>query len=79
MKDQGFIQTLLYFMHHGSFMTSNASPDWELFELAVAQFIAAINQGAKVTHDVRLPDVHTGHPRQRDVWVEWSFGGHFPA
>ncbi len=60
-------------------MTSNASPDWKLFELAVAQFIAAIGQGAKVTHDVRLPDVHTGHARQRDVWVEWSFGGHFPV
>ena len=58
---------------------SSASPDWKLFELAVAQFIAAIGQGAKVTHDVRRPDVHTGHARQRDVWVEWSFGGHFPA
>ena len=60
-------------------VTSSASSDWKLFELAVAQFIAAIGQGAKVTHDVRRPDVHTGHARQRDVWVEWSFGGHFPA
>ena len=37
-------------------MTSNPSPDWKLFELAVAQLIAAIGQGAKVTHDVQLPD-----------------------
>ena len=60
-------------------MTGNASPDWKLFELAVARFIAAIGQGAKVTHDIQLPDVHTGYPRQRDVWIEWSLGGHFPA
>jgi hypothetical protein len=58
---------------------NNVPPDWKQFELAVARFIDAIGQGAKVTHDARIPDVHTGYPRQRDVWVEWSFGGHFPA
>jgi hypothetical protein len=56
-----------------------AIPEWKLFERAVAAFIAAIAPDAKVTHDVEIPDAHTGHPRQRDVWVEWAIGGHFPA
>lgn len=59
-------------------MTSQ-EPDWRRFEAAVADFIAAIGKGAKVTHDVMMPDVHTGFPRQRDVWIEWSILGHFPA
>lgn len=51
---------------------------WKQFEKAVAEFMAAIGNGAQVVHDAILPDEHTGLPRQRDVWVEWSFGGHFP-
>lgn len=58
---------------------SKSQPDWREFELAVARFVSAIGQGARVTHDVRIPDSHTGHPRQRDVWVEWSVCGHYPA
>lgn len=54
-------------------------PEWKLFELAVATFVATIAPNAKVTHDARLPDGDTGHPRQRDVWVEWAIGGHFPT
>ncbi|MDD4880605.1 MAG: hypothetical protein PHX10_03430 [Gallionellaceae bacterium] len=53
--------------------------DWKQYEVAVAQFVAAIGQDAKVTHDVKIPDAHTGLPRQRDVWVQWSLGGHFPV
>ena len=59
-------------------MTS-IEPNWRQFEAAVANFIAAIGQGAKVTHDAKIPDAHTGFPRQRDVWIEWSILGHFPA
>ncbi len=54
-------------------------PPWKQFEIAVAEFIKAIGNGAKVTHDAILPDEHTGHPRQRDVWVEWSFADHYPV
>jgi hypothetical protein len=54
-------------------------PEWKQFELAVAGFVTAIGHGAKVTHDIEIPDSHTGYPRQRDVWVEWDFAGHFPA
>ena len=58
---------------------SESQPDWRQFEIAVARFVSAIGPGAKVTHDVQIPDAHTGHPRQRDVWIEWSVCGHFPA
>jgi hypothetical protein len=51
-------------------------PDWKQFELAVARFVQAFCGDAKVTHDVQIPDAHTGYPRQRDVWVEWPLGGH---
>jgi hypothetical protein len=44
--------------------------DWARFEEAVASFLQALEPGAKVTHDVRLPDRDTGRPRQRDVWIE---------
>ncbi|OYP35053.1 hypothetical protein CGZ80_13700 [Rhodopirellula sp. MGV] len=53
--------------------------DWKSFEIAVTQFVAAIAPDATVTHDVKVPDAHTGYPRQRDVWIQWSIGGHFPA
>ena len=49
-------------------MTSS-EPNWRQFEAAVADFIAAIGHGAKVTHDAKIPDSHTGFPRQRDVWI----------
>jgi hypothetical protein len=52
--------------------------DWRDFEKAVAQFIAALNPKARVTHDARMPDRDTGRPRQRDVWVEGTFAGMFP-
>lgn len=53
--------------------------EWRQFEHAVANFISAIAPDARITHDVIVPDIHTGHPRQRDVWVEWAIAGHFPA
>lgn len=55
----------------------HAIPDWKEFEIAVATFIEALGSGAMVTHDVKIPDTHTGHPRQRDVWIEWAIGGLF--
>lgn len=54
-------------------------PDWKESEIAVAEFIKSIGSTARVTHDKKVEDIHTGYPRQRDVWVEWDFGGHFPA
>lgn len=56
-----------------------SEPNWKSFEISVAEFISKIGHGAKVTHDAKIPDVHTDFSRQRDVWVEWDFGGHFPA
>jgi len=43
---------------------------WEIFELAVKNFVEALDPNAKVKHNVKLPDVDTGKLRQRDVWVE---------
>lgn len=50
--------------------------DWRDFEAAVAAFLAALDPSSRVSHDVQLPDEDTGAPRQRDVWIETSFGGH---
>lgn len=52
---------------------------WKEFENAVAKFVAALDPKAMVTADVRLPDVHTSKPRQRDVWVEAKVCNHFPV
>lgn len=49
-------------------------PDWKQYEVAVATFLAALGPTAKVRHDVKIPDAHTGRPRQRDVWIEVPFG-----
>jgi hypothetical protein len=53
-------------------------PDWRRFEEAVASFLQALDPSAKVTHDVTTADRETGLPRQRDVWIETTFGGHLP-
>lgn len=53
-------------------------PDWKQFEMAVAAIVSALDPSATVTRDAMTPDVDTGLPRQRDAWVEGSFGGHFP-
>lgn len=54
------------------------SAAWREYEKAVAAFVQAMDSAAKVTHDARLPDAHTGSPRQRDVWVEGRLCGLFP-
>lgn len=48
--------------------------EWEDFERAVAAFVKALTPGARVTHNAKLPDKHTGRLRQRDVWIEASIG-----
>jgi hypothetical protein len=53
-------------------------PKWKQFEMAVAKFVAALDKNAVVEHDVKLPDIHSGSPRQRDVWVEAKVCKHFP-
>jgi len=54
------------------------NPDWKDFEIAIAAFAKALDTNAAVTHDVRLPDIHTNTPRQRDVWIEAKVCQHFP-
>ena len=54
------------------------TPTWKNFETAVGNFVAALDPSAEVTHDAIIPDIDTGLPRQRDVWVEAKFGQHFP-
>ena len=56
---------------------SAANSQWEQFEKAVATFVRALTPNAVVKHSPRLPDKHTGRPRQRDVWVE-AMVGMFP-
>lgn len=56
-----------------------AIPKWKEFEKAVAKFVAALDPYALVRHDVKLPDIHTNTPRQRDVWVEAKVCHHFPV
>lgn len=50
--------------------------EWKQFEQAVGAFLQALDPSAKVTHDKQTPDADTGTPRQRDVWIETTFGGH---
>ena len=58
-------------------VTKLSDPLWKQFELAVAEFVSALDPSANVQHDVKLPDRDTGEPRQRDVWVEAKLLGHF--
>jgi hypothetical protein len=53
-------------------------PKWKQFEIAVAQFVSALDPNAKVTHNAQVPDKHTGKLRQRDVWIETTICDHFP-
>lgn len=55
------------------------NPKWKKFELSVANFVSALDRSAKVTHDAKLPDIHTKQIRQRDVWVEAKVCHHFPV
>src|SRR5947207_13958805 len=48
------------------------------FEVAVGQFVRTLTDSAIVNFDHRVPDRHTGKPRQVDVWVTGTFGGHIP-
>ena len=51
---------------------------WKIFEVAVSNFIDALDPNASVTHDAMVPDRDTGTPRQRDVWIEAKVANHFP-
>ena len=53
--------------------------DWERFEVAVAQFVAALDPTVTVLRNVRLPDRDTGKLRQRDVWIETKICNLFPV
>ena len=53
------------------------NPDWKNFELAVSKMLSALAPNASITHDATLPDVDTGEPRQRDIWVTTTVLDHF--
>ena len=53
--------------------------EWEQFEVAVEQFVAALDPRASVRRNVLVPDRDTGHSRQRDVWVETTVCNLFPV
>ncbi len=55
------------------------NPDWKKFEIAVAKFVEALDPNAKITHNAKLPDIHTDTIRQRDVWVEAKVCKLFPV
>lgn len=44
----------------------------------MAGFLQALDPSARVIRDVMTPDRETSLPRQRDVWIETTFGGHLP-
>ena len=56
-----------------------AELEWKQFERAVADFARSLDPRAKVSHNVRLPDLDTGRPRQRDVWIEIQACKMFPV
>lgn len=56
-----------------------SKPLWENFEIAVAKFCAALDPNATVSHNVSIPDLDTGTPRQRDVWIEARLCKQFPV
>ncbi|MCP4249902.1 MAG: restriction endonuclease [bacterium] len=49
------------------------------FERAVFEFVRAVDPSAKILFDHRVPDRDSGAPRQVDVWIEATIGGHFPV
>ena len=51
---------------------------WQKFEEAVAIFVAALDPNAVVRHNYKTPDIDTGEPRQRDVWVETNILNSYP-
>ena len=55
---------------------SRPLPQWKQFEIAVASFLAALEPNARVKQNAYLEDAHTGQPRQRDVFIETTYGGH---
>lgn len=56
-------------------VAAKENPVWRKFEEAVAAFLQALDPGAKVVHDLSIPDKDTGKPRQRDVWIDSSIAG----
>jgi len=56
--------------------TRGSDPAWLTFERAVTAFLQALDPSATVRHNVVIPDIDTNEPRQRDAWIETSFGGH---
>jgi len=49
------------------------------FEIAVHQFVKALDPNAEVIFDYRATDRDTGEPIQCDVWINARLLGHFPV
>jgi hypothetical protein len=58
---------------------SRKIPAWRAFEMAVADFVRALDPSATVTHNAKPPDVHTKRPRQRDILVKATVCNFFPV
>jgi hypothetical protein len=58
---------------------ARGTPQWRSFELAVAQFAAAMDPNAKVHHNFFTSDADSKRPRQRDVWIEAVLCGLWPV
>jgi len=54
-------------------------PEWKQYEMAVSNFIQALDPNAKVRHNIQTPDKHTDRLRQRDIWIEAKLLDHFPV
>lgn len=53
-------------------------PKWRSFEKKVKDFVRNLDPNATVTHDKKTPDIVTGAPRQRDIWMSLKIGGVIP-
>lgn len=59
-------------------MTKISRPSWKDFELAVYDLARRLDPHAKVLFDYKVRDRDTDTLRQRDVWINAKFGGHWP-
>ncbi len=57
---------------------ANKKKRGEHFERAVLAFARTLDANAEVIFDHKVKDVDTGELRQCDVWINGTFGGHWP-
>lgn len=55
-----------------AYAAGEAEPRWRLVERLVAMLEKALMPEARVEHDVRLPNLRTGHPSQCDIVIRYG-------